>query len=272
MDYAFDFDIYLGPITSNTGGINSSFFIYDDNRLFSKMYVFLKSLGLVFYATTLPRCANPLFYIIMNGLMCLSTANSARYEYRHYQRYGTVFISIYEYEEWKAGLWPKTRVVFSTAELAIKIGYFIYAFPPRFEFSNACDAGKSVFIIHVLAVLVVYLILSIFTCGIYCCVCYSNDAGADAVVRTGVGAGAGANVSIRMISYRFPLAFPTTFVPHDKECCICLDSNETSSSSSSPLPWVELPCKHLFHRECVSRWLVTHDTCPVCRLNVRVAS
>ena len=263
MDYAFDF--YFGP-TTNTGDVNSFLFIYDDDRFFSKMYVFLKSLGLVFYAMTLPRCANPLFYIIMNGLMCLSTANSARYEYRHYQRYGTVFMSIYEYEEWKAGLWPKTRVVFSTAELAIKIGYFIYAFPPRLEFSNACDAGKSVFIIHVLAVLVVYLILSIFTCGIYCCVCYSNGAGADA--------GAGANVSIRMVSYRFPLAFPTTFVPHDKECCICLDSNETSSSSSSssPLPWVELPCKHLFHRECVSRWLVTHDTCPVCRLNVRVAS
>jgi hypothetical protein len=259
MDYAFDF--YFGPTT------NSFFFIYDDDRFFSKMYVFLKSFGLVFYVTTLPRCANPLFYIIINGLMCLSTANSARYEYRHYQRYGTVFMSIHEYEEWKAGLWPKTRVVFSTAELAIKIGYFIYAFPPRLEFSNACDAGKSVFIIHVLAVIVVYLILSIFTCGIYCCVCYSNGASADA--------GAGANVSIRMLSYRFPLAFPTTFVPHDKECCICLDSNETSSSSSSsssPLPWVELPCKHLFHRECVSRWLVTHDTCPVCRLNVRVAS
>ena len=262
MDYAFDF--YFGP-TTNTGDVNSFFFVYDDDRFFSKMYVFLKSFGLVFYVTTLTRCANPLFYIIINGLKCLSTANTARYEYRHYQRYGTVFMSIHEYEEWKAGLWPKTRVVFSTAELAIKIGYFIYAFPPQLEFSNACDAGKSIFMIHVLAVIGIYLILSIFTCCIYCCVCYSNGPGAS------VGAGAGANVSIRMVSYRLPLTFPTTLVSHDKECCICLDSNETISSSSSP-PWVELPCKHLFHRECVSRWLVTHDTCPVCRLNVRVAS
>lgn len=276
MDFALDFYFGPAPAPASTPSLSTVYnanapFIYDDPRFFSKLYVFLKSLGFLFYITTLPRCDNPLFFIIMNGMMCLSTVNSARYEYRHYQRYGTVFSRIREYEAWKVSLWPKTRIVFSTAELAIKIGYFIYTFPPRFAFTNACDAGKTVFMIHVLTVIGLYFILSMFTCWIYCCVCYSNgvDADVDADVDAGAGAGAAsfrANVSIYMASYRIPLASPTTFVPQDKECCICLNSDE----SLSPLPWVELPCKHIFHRQCVSRWLLCNNTCPICRDNVRV--
>ena len=265
MDYALDF--YLGPSPANQDGAGVGMrtsFTYDDNRFFSKIYVLVKSLGVVFYVGTLTRCANPLIYIIMNGLMCLSAANTARYEYRHYKRYGTVFMSIYEYEEWKAGLWPKTRVVFSTAELVLKIGYFIYTFPPVFNISSICEVGKSVFMIHVLAILMVYFVSFVFTCWIYCCVCYPNGAGAGAGVVNGAGAGAaGANVPIRMIS----LVLPTTFVPHDKECCICLDD---TAESQSQQPWLGLPCGHIFHHACISRWLLTNETCPVCRLNIRV--
>lgn len=268
MDYAFDF--YFGPTTIDTSGAIVHF-IYDDHRFFSKMYVFLKSLGIVLYITTLTRCADPLFYIIMNGVMCLSTANSARYEFQHYQRYGTVFTSIREYNEWKSSLWPKTRLVFSTTELTIKVVYFIYAFPPQFEFSNACNIGKSIFMIHVFAVMFIYFISCIFTSWIYCSAGYSNHTRAEHVnIRNETNIFA--NVSTNMVSsYTVTLIFPVDFVEDNRECCICLDSNETSTSTTtSPLPWVELPCKHMFHRECVSRWLVTHDTCPVCRLNVRV--
>jgi len=268
MDYALDF--YLGPSPANQYGTGASrrlmltSFVYDDHRFFSKIYLLVKSLGFVFYVGTLTRCVNPLIYIIMNGLMCLSAVNTARYEYHHYQRYGTVFISIPEYEEWKAGLWPKSRFVFSAAELALKIGYFIYTFPPSFDISSICEIGKSVFMIHVLAILMVYFISFVFTCCIYCYLylCYPNGAGAGAVNRVGAGA-AGANVPIRMIS----LVLPATFVSHDKECCICLDDTAESQSRQQ---WLGLPCGHIFHHVCISRWLLTNETCPVCRLNIRV--
>lgn len=262
MDYVFDFD--FAPITTSVGD-PVSYFIYEDHRFFSKMYVLIKSFGLVLYVTTLTRCTDPLFYIIMNGVMCLSITNSARYEYRHYQRLGTRFTSIQEYDQWKSSLWPKTRIVFSTAELTIKVVYFVQTFPPQFEFSNACNSGKSIFMIHVFAVLFIYFISCIFTTWIYCCVYSPNTAPTNSAVN------ADTSVSIHIASYHVPIQFPGATPPPDNECCICLDSNESSTSmTTSPLPWVELPCKHMFHRECVSRWLVTHDTCPVCRLNVRV--
>ena len=45
-------------------------------------------------------------------------------------------------------------------------------------------------------------------------------------------------------------------VPVD-ECAICLDESE--------LEWKKLTCEHLFHKDCVDRWLMENDTCPICR-------
>jgi hypothetical protein len=43
-------------------------------------------------------------------------------------------------------------------------------------------------------------------------------------------------------------------------CMICLSSMNSDH--------VSLPCMHRFHRNCISRWLYTHTTCPVCRTRV----
>ncbi|KAK7336379.1 hypothetical protein VNO77_16919 [Canavalia gladiata] len=50
--------------------------------------------------------------------------------------------------------------------------------------------------------------------------------------------------------------------PDDSECCICL------------CPYVDgaelyrLPCTHHFHSGCISRWLRTKATCPLCKFNI----
>ncbi len=43
-------------------------------------------------------------------------------------------------------------------------------------------------------------------------------------------------------------------------CMICLSSMTSDH--------ISLPCMHRFHRECISRWLNTRTTCPVCRTRV----
>ncbi|KAH6772286.1 RING/U-box superfamily protein [Perilla frutescens var. hirtella] len=51
--------------------------------------------------------------------------------------------------------------------------------------------------------------------------------------------------------------------PEKSDCAICLDSfREGDSCRKIPV------CKHLFHSECVDRWIGRKPTCPVCRTRV----
>lgn len=242
MDYTFDY--YYGrdvPITFPQ-------FIYDDRRFCSKIYVFLKTFGLVVYITTLTRCDTPYFYIIMNFVMFLSTANSARYEYQHYKKYGTTFSSIDEYDTWKQQLWPKTRVIFSTVELGIKIGFFIKMFPPQFVFTTTCDIGESIFKIHMLSLFSLYTIVGVFSTCIYCSL-YSYSYNSYTSNRTTI-----------QQSEIVSLPVSVVFIPNE-ECCICMDIDNNQQ-------WIILPCDHKFHGNCISRWTERHNTCPVCRVNI----
>ena len=54
----------------------------------------------------------------------------------------------------------------------------------------------------------------------------------------------------------------------DIECIICLGEMEAGE------PLVRLPCSeagkaHVFHRECLQRWLLCSAACPTCRRGVR---
>lgn len=46
----------------------------------------------------------------------------------------------------------------------------------------------------------------------------------------------------------------------DTECTICLEKMGSSISY--------LECSHYFHKECISKWLEEHPTCPICRSRV----
>ncbi|KAI3734411.1 hypothetical protein L6452_13879 [Arctium lappa] len=46
-------------------------------------------------------------------------------------------------------------------------------------------------------------------------------------------------------------------------CSICLQDFEVGNSAG-----IFPKCEHKFHPECISQWLLTHNSCPVCRRNL----
>jgi hypothetical protein len=240
MDYAVDLFTDIDREDSRFGPQ----FVYNDPRYFSKIYVLLKTIGFVVYTTTLTMCSTPELYILLIGMMGMATLNSARYEYRHHQRYMTTFSSIVEYDRWKMAQWPKSRAVFTIAELGIKIAVFIQTFPPRFDFRAMCQVGQSILQIHILCLFMLYAFAGICSLcvvsSVYCC-----------------------NEFIHEQHPRPPIAASLPlFMVVNEECCICLD-NDTIQI------WGLLPCGHKFHSSCIMRWLIAHPTCPVCRVRIR---
>ncbi|KAK2646830.1 hypothetical protein Ddye_022025 [Dipteronia dyeriana] len=49
-----------------------------------------------------------------------------------------------------------------------------------------------------------------------------------------------------------------------EQCVICLEE-----LSSSEREIVGLPCSHVYHRNCITKWLKTTRQCPICRLAIR---
>lgn len=51
---------------------------------------------------------------------------------------------------------------------------------------------------------------------------------------------------------------PRVAGPCDEQCCICLDDLRDDECA-------QLPCGHILHRSCVSKWLVMTPLCPLCK-------
>lgn len=51
-------------------------------------------------------------------------------------------------------------------------------------------------------------------------------------------------------------------VDKDEYCSICLKNYETNLSTSNVC---KLGCSHHFHTNCLSQWMASHHTCPLCR-------
>ena len=48
-------------------------------------------------------------------------------------------------------------------------------------------------------------------------------------------------------------------ISDDNSCAICKDNFEINQNL------IYLPCKHLFHDECILPWLKERNSCPTCR-------
>jgi hypothetical protein len=246
MDFAFDY-YFENNITES---VLIREFIYDEKRIFSKIYVFFKFLCLLFYGIIFVFCNRSDFFIIMITFMFLSTINSIRYEYEHFKRYGTTFSSIYEFTLWKKELYPRLRIFLSFIEGIIKIIFFIKNFPPQFHFQNFCEICDSFVKIHIIVIFMIYIIAGFFSIAILCSIyCYNN-----------YEANRTRNIQTEIISSSF--TFPIIIVNNqNEECCICLDKGNIND-------WSILPCGHKFHHSCILIWMSTNQTCPICRCNI----
>ncbi len=64
------------------------------------------------------------------------------------------------------------------------------------------------------------------------------------------------------VSFHSTISLDTN-VSGSANCChICLEDfkpgDHVSSSKSKS-------CRHMFHKDCINAWLITHNDCPVCR-------
>ena len=52
-----------------------------------------------------------------------------------------------------------------------------------------------------------------------------------------------------------------------QRCSICLCDLCTEGEDA-----LQMPCEHTFHAACLTKWLRSHNTCPVCRHQIVVAT
>jgi len=73
--------------------------------------------------------------------------------------------------------------------------------------------------------------------------------------------------SLEFINSLPTISLDTVRLAQCNKCVICCEEFQLSKDDV-----VELPCKHFFDRDCIINWLKLHNTCPICRCSLPMAT
>ena len=48
----------------------------------------------------------------------------------------------------------------------------------------------------------------------------------------------------------------------EKQCIICLEDFKNGEEKTT------IPCFHIYHPNCINKWLKAHNTCPICKTEI----
>ena len=191
-----------------------------------------------------------IYYILTLSSTFLCVCNNARYEYAHIKIYGQHFASIDEFKLWKKAHELLCLTFFVIVfEITLHIFFFCMTIT-KLSFVNTKIQFYTIswLILEIYAIL--YIFIVVFVLIFYC------------------------SLNIILIEWFIidksigqPRLMINTITTHlyidvERECCICLDKNTNN--------WINIQCGHTFHRECISHWLRTSNTCPICRSLLQV--
>jgi hypothetical protein len=217
-------------------------FIYDEKRSCEKCLLFTKCIFCIFHFVSLIHCFTHIEITIIgyyfNTLLAIfiCICNNIRYEYVYIKNKGKIFPSYNVFLAWKKEVkMPRITYGLECIEILVHIVFFIQSWSITVEpfEKNECLLYRVSFVF-----LYTYTIAILF---MWCCVCIC--------VCT-------LNVSQHRLFTSQPM-LTNIIIDEQKECCICMDCNTKE--------WIETPCVHSFHRECLNGSTQTNRTCLICR-------
>jgi len=224
-------------------------FIYDDKRICKKTMLLIKFTTILYHFISLyinfsniQKDNIFIYYISTIFLTFCCACNNARYEYAHMKIYGNPFSSIDEFTQWKKNhTFIRTTYFLNNFEMILHILFFCMTIK-HISFINKNILFYSISWIILYFYAFIYFLIII--CG--CILCCTLNTSVVHMILTDKS-----NIQPTLSPY-IPVNIDTS-----KECCICMDKNTNN--------WVDIPCGHSFHNECIIQWYQTSNTCPICR-------
>lgn len=59
-------------------------------------------------------------------------------------------------------------------------------------------------------------------------------------------------------------------IERDQTCVICLEEMGKEEEINAIILILQMPCLHVFHEECIKRWLNKRQHCPICRFHMPI--